>query len=287
MLAVSVGLGRYQDIIADENLEYLIGARSSRATTTTMPPSTGMTLGGFVGASLMTTTLTSPPPGISLCIIDDDHPKVSILPVAKGPNLKYVQSSSSLDSCSLLSKDFGELKDIWKLCLIGYCFGKPPGYTMIGKFMYGNPGHSGSTCLNLGVGPKDLHTKQVHVSSAGPLETIVDVKPVLGPPLGAYTRAAIGTWEANRRMRKAKLPRDATSDLPVLPRNPADSFGSDFFGNRKLGPPFSKSKDRSPPRRTGLIPPDTSPNLIDATLGTSAGKKPGNSWMIGPPPRFF
>ncbi|KAL3583097.1 hypothetical protein D5086_017429 [Populus alba] len=100
MLAVFAGLGRYQDIIADGNLEDLTGARSSRATTATMPPSTGMTLGGFVGASLMTTTLTSPPPGISLSIIDDDHPKVSILPVAKGPNLPTVVSSPAKASHS-------------------------------------------------------------------------------------------------------------------------------------------------------------------------------------------
>ncbi|KAJ6989365.1 hypothetical protein NC653_022064 [Populus alba x Populus x berolinensis] len=58
-----------------------------------------------------------------------------MLPVAKGPDLKYVPSSSNLDSCSLLFEDFGELKDIWKQCLIGYCFGKPTRYTIIGKFM--------------------------------------------------------------------------------------------------------------------------------------------------------
>lgn len=70
-----------------------------------------------------------------MSIIDDDHPKVSTMPAAKGPDLMYVYPSSSIDSCSLLSEDFGELKDIWKLCLIGYSFGKTPGYTIIGKFM--------------------------------------------------------------------------------------------------------------------------------------------------------
>ena len=58
-----------------------------------------------------------------------------MLPIAKGPDLTYVPSSCNLDSCSFLSEDFGELKDIWKQCLIGYCFGKPFGYTTLGKFM--------------------------------------------------------------------------------------------------------------------------------------------------------
>jgi hypothetical protein len=92
--------------------------------------------GGFDGGSFVTLTPTrSPPPGISLSIINDDHPKVSTLLAAKSPDLMYVHPSSSIDSCSLLSEDFGELKDIWKLCLIGYSSGKTPGYTIIGKFM--------------------------------------------------------------------------------------------------------------------------------------------------------
>ena len=136
VLATSAGLGRCQAIMVDGNLEDLTGARTSRATAVVTPPSTRMALGSFESASLLTTTLTSSPlPGISLSIINDDQPKISMLPIAKGTGLKYVPSSSNLDYCSLLSEDFGELKDIWKQCLIGYCFGEPLGYTMIGKFM--------------------------------------------------------------------------------------------------------------------------------------------------------
>ncbi|KAG6736200.1 hypothetical protein POTOM_061071 [Populus tomentosa] len=102
MLTTSAGLGRCQDIMADGNPEDLTGAGSSKATTVVTPPSTRMALGGFKGALLMTTTLTSSlPPGIFLSIIDDDQPKIFMLLVAKGPDLKYVLSSSNLDSCSL------------------------------------------------------------------------------------------------------------------------------------------------------------------------------------------
>ncbi|KAJ7002869.1 hypothetical protein NC653_008168 [Populus alba x Populus x berolinensis] len=75
--------------MADGNPKDLTGARSSKATTVVTPPSTRMALGGFKGALLMTTTLTSSlPPGIFLSIIDDDQPKISMLLVAKGPDLK-------------------------------------------------------------------------------------------------------------------------------------------------------------------------------------------------------
>ncbi|KAJ6911881.1 hypothetical protein NC652_022232 [Populus alba x Populus x berolinensis] len=393
------------------NLEDLIGAGSLRAIMVVTPPSTRMALGSFESASLMTMTLTSSPlPGISLSIIDDDHPKISMLPVAKGPDLKYIPSSSNLDSCSLLPEDFGELKDIWKQCLIGYYFGKPPRYTIIGKFMahrsihylrsiagfktndsffyfckpnlssapvwvrfpnlsleflsqaclskissiIGKPirrdaptnsmsrvsfarffievdlcmdlppssnismpygitinqkviyeslpkicpqcyklGHSGATYLNLGARPKDLPTpvlaKHMHVSSTGPSETMANVKPVLCPPLGFYTMATTvtRTWEANRRRKKAKLPGDAIFDLHVLPSNLADSSGSDFFGNKKLGSPSSTIKDRSLPKCARLMPQGTPIILSDATLGTSNRKKQGNLWMITPPLGFF
>ncbi|KAJ6942219.1 hypothetical protein NC652_008128 [Populus alba x Populus x berolinensis] len=77
--------------MADGNPEDLTGAGSSKATTVVTPPSTRMALGGFKGALLMTTTLTSSlPPGIFLSIIDDDQPKIFMLLVAKGPDLKVL-----------------------------------------------------------------------------------------------------------------------------------------------------------------------------------------------------
>jgi hypothetical protein len=84
-----------------------------------VPPS------GFNGGSFVALTPTrSPPPGISLSI---NHPKVTMMSTpTKGPDLMYVHPSSNIDSCSLLSKDFGELRDIWKMYLIGYSIGKTP-----------------------------------------------------------------------------------------------------------------------------------------------------------------
>ncbi|KAJ6911880.1 hypothetical protein NC652_022232 [Populus alba x Populus x berolinensis] len=95
------------------------------------------------------------------------------------------------------------------------------------------------------------------------------------------------TWEANRRRKKAKLPGDAIFDLHVLPSNLADSSGSDFFGNKKLGSPSSTIKDRSLPKCARLMPQGTPIILSDATLGTSNRKKQGNLWMITPPLGFF
>lgn len=104
---------------------------------------------------------------------------------------------------------------------------------------------------------------------------MADVKPVLCPSPGFYIVAAITTrtWEANRRRKKEKLP------------GVADSSKSD--GNKTLDSPSGMSKDHSLLKRAGLLPQDTSTTLSATTLGVSAGKKPGNPWMIGPPSGFF
>jgi hypothetical protein len=52
-----------------------------------------------------------------------------------GLDLTLVCSFHNSDVCSLLPEDFGELRDIWKLCLIGYSIGKTPGYTILGKYI--------------------------------------------------------------------------------------------------------------------------------------------------------
>lgn len=54
---------------------------------------------------------------------------------ASGPDLTPVCSFYNSDVCPLLPEDFSELRDIWKLCLIGYSIGKTPGYAILGKYM--------------------------------------------------------------------------------------------------------------------------------------------------------
>ncbi|KAL3575144.1 hypothetical protein D5086_023245 [Populus alba] len=84
------------------------------------------------GGSGYGSPLSTSPLGIALSLIDKDCPKVTILPTnASGLDLTHVCSFHNYDVYSLLLEDFGELKDIWKLCLIG----KTPGYTILGKFM--------------------------------------------------------------------------------------------------------------------------------------------------------
>ncbi|KAJ6984144.1 hypothetical protein NC653_022401 [Populus alba x Populus x berolinensis] len=76
--------------------------------------------------------------------------------------------------------------------------------------------------LNLGVSPKDspspaptkyVYTSPGHISYDGPSETMAYLKLVIYSPLRFYTIAVMttGTWEANRRRKKAKLPRVADS----------------------------------------------------------------------------
>lgn len=73
---------------------------------------------------------------LTLSILDDDNPRVTTLSVhAKGQPLLHVPSSSNSGTCSLLPEDFGDLRDIRKLCLIGYSIGKTPDYIVIAKFM--------------------------------------------------------------------------------------------------------------------------------------------------------
>ena len=59
---------------------------------------------------------------------------------ANGLDLTHIHSSNNSDSCSLLTEDFGKLRDIRKLCLIVYSIGKTPGYTVLGNLwpMSGN-----------------------------------------------------------------------------------------------------------------------------------------------------
>jgi hypothetical protein len=79
---------------------------------------------------------SSPPPGINLSLVDEDCPRVTTLPTtASGPDLTPVCSFYNYDVCPLLPEDFGELRDIWKLCLIGYSISKTLGYTILGKYM--------------------------------------------------------------------------------------------------------------------------------------------------------
>jgi hypothetical protein len=49
---------------------------------------------------------------------------------ANGLDLTHIHSSNNSDSCSLLTEDFGKLRDIRKLCLIVYSIGKTPGYIL-------------------------------------------------------------------------------------------------------------------------------------------------------------
>ncbi|KAJ7013945.1 hypothetical protein NC653_003537 [Populus alba x Populus x berolinensis] len=73
---------------------------------------------------------------ISLSLINEDCPRVTTLPTTTfDPNFTHACSFHNFDVCSLLHEDFGELRDIWKLCLIGYSIGKTHGYTILGKFM--------------------------------------------------------------------------------------------------------------------------------------------------------
>ena len=59
---------------------------------------------------------------------------------ANGLDLTHIHSSNNSDSCSLLTEDFGKLRDIRKLCLIVYSIGKTLGYTVLGNLwpMSGN-----------------------------------------------------------------------------------------------------------------------------------------------------
>jgi hypothetical protein len=66
----------------------------------------------------------APPLGIALSIVDEDYPRVTTLSTtASSPDLTHVCSFHNSYVCSLILEDFGELRDIWKLCLIGYSIG--------------------------------------------------------------------------------------------------------------------------------------------------------------------
>jgi len=52
---------------------------------------------------------------------------------ANGPDLTHVRSSNNSDSCSLLTEDFGKLRDIRKLYLIVHSIGKTPACIVLGN----------------------------------------------------------------------------------------------------------------------------------------------------------
>lgn len=97
-------------------------------------------VGGFSGGSVCGTSALPLPcslsPSIPLSFIDANQAMAFAMSAPdKGPDLIHVPMTNNTDSCSLLAGDFGETRNIWKLCLIGYTIGKTPGYTVLGKFM--------------------------------------------------------------------------------------------------------------------------------------------------------
>lgn len=99
----------------------------------------------LLGGSGYGSPFSRSPSGIALSLVDKDCPRVTIykdcprvtiLPTnASGPDLTRVCSFHNYDVYSLLTKDFGELRYIWKLCLIEYSIGKTPSYTILRKFI--------------------------------------------------------------------------------------------------------------------------------------------------------
>ena len=96
--------------------------------------SPGVALPGGFGQGMPPSV--SPIPGIPLSPVDSDCSRVnSLLTTVPSYDLPPTCSFHHSDICHLLPEDFGELRDIWKLCLIGYTIGRTPGYTILGKFM--------------------------------------------------------------------------------------------------------------------------------------------------------
>ena len=78
---------------------------------------------------------SSPLTGTVLSLTEANCSRVFALPiVVSNPNYVNVCSFSNFD-VSLIPEDFGEHRNIWKLCLIGYSIGKTPSYTILGKFI--------------------------------------------------------------------------------------------------------------------------------------------------------
>lgn len=77
-------------------------------------------VGGFSGGSVCGTSALplpcSPSPSIPLSFIDANQAMAFAMSAPdKGPDLIHVPMTNNADSC-----DFGETRNIWKLCLIGY-----------------------------------------------------------------------------------------------------------------------------------------------------------------------
>ena len=73
--------------------------------------------------------------GITPSPIGEDYTRVSSLHGNISSHaLPLVCSMHHSDICPLLPEDFGDNRDNWKMCLIGYSIGRTPGYTIQGKY---------------------------------------------------------------------------------------------------------------------------------------------------------
>jgi len=93
----------------------------------------GVALPGGLGQGVPSSV--SPAPGIPLSLDSDCTRVNSLIPTVPSHDLPPTCSFHHSDICPLSPEDFGELRDIWKLCLIGYTIGRTPGYTILGKYM--------------------------------------------------------------------------------------------------------------------------------------------------------
>ncbi|KAL3583720.1 hypothetical protein D5086_014781 [Populus alba] len=86
--------------------------------------------GQTIPSHVSTSTCITPSP------VGEDYTRVSYLHGNISSHaLPPVCFMHHLDICPLLPEDFGDDKDIWKMCLIGYSIGRIPGCTILGKYM--------------------------------------------------------------------------------------------------------------------------------------------------------